>query len=114
MGLKPRIHVPAAVGRLRRSRPPHSKRKLAKPRVLSSSHRRRSTHIGGGASVSDKLDALRNLVPSQNAEMINPDQDLFEETADYIVLLKTQVLVLQKLVDLYGSNTPQENQAAAV
>ncbi|KAL7141070.1 hypothetical protein ABFS83_08G029800 [Erythranthe nasuta] len=112
MGLKPRIHVPTAVGRLRR-RQPYSKRKLAKPRVLCS-RRRRSSHIGGGASVSEKLDALRNLVPSQNAEMIKPDQDLFEETADYIVLLKTQVLVLQKLVDLYGSNTPQENQAAAV
>ncbi|KAL7101004.1 hypothetical protein ACP275_08G030000 [Erythranthe tilingii] len=112
MGLKPRIDIPTAVGRLRR-RPPHSKRRLAKPRVLCSRHRR-STHICGGASVSDKLDALRNLVPSQNAEKIKPDNDLFEETADYIVLLKTQVLVLQKLVDLYGSKTPQENQAAAV
>ncbi|CAI9752736.1 unnamed protein product [Fraxinus pennsylvanica] len=61
----------------------------------------------GGLSVPDKLEALKNLIPSENGEM-KPDQ-LFQKTADYIVLLNTQVLVLQKLIDFYGSQ-PQENQ----
>ncbi|KAL2523040.1 uncharacterized protein Fot_26968 [Forsythia ovata] len=63
----------------------------------------------GGPSVSDKLEALKNLIPSENGEM-KPDL-LFQETADYIVLLNTQVFVLQKLIDFYGSQ-PQENQNA--
>lgn len=67
-------------------------------------------HGGGGRigpciSVSEKLEALKQLIPANNGE-IKPDQ-LFKETADYIVLLRTQVFVLQKLVDFYGSNTDQ-------
>ncbi|KAF3638465.1 UDP-glucoronosyl/UDP-glucosyl transferase family protein [Capsicum annuum] len=61
--------------------------------------------IGECTSVSEKLEALRQLIPANNGE-IKPDQ-LFEETADYIVLLRTQVFVLQKLVDFYGSNNEQ-------
>lgn len=71
--------------------------------------RRSAALIGGGSSVSDKLEALKNLIPSDNVE-IKADQ-LFQETADYIVLLKTQVFVLQKLIDFYGSQ-PQENPNA--
>ncbi|GFP90401.1 hypothetical protein PHJA_001184000 [Phtheirospermum japonicum] len=69
----------------------------------------RAASIDGGASVADKLEALKNLVPSENNSEIKPDQ-LFQETADYIVLLKTQVFVLQKLIDFYGSQQPQENR----
>ncbi|XP_049383047.1 uncharacterized protein LOC125847480 [Solanum stenotomum] len=58
-----------------------------------------------GGSVSEKLEALKQLIPANNGE-IKADQ-LFKETADYIVLLRTQVFVLQKLVDFYGSNTDQ-------
>ncbi|KAL5704181.1 hypothetical protein ACHQM5_022642 [Ranunculus cassubicifolius] len=57
--------------------------------------------------VSEKLEALKNLIPVKNEEM-KADQ-LFEETADYIVFLKTQVEVLQRLIDLYGSNNGNEN-----
>lgn len=102
MGSKPRIPVSTAVRRLRR-RLSNSSRRLRKRQV--------SRHIGGAASsssVSGKLAALRNLIPSENAADTKPDQ-LFRETADYIVLLKTQVLVLQKLVDFYGSQS-QENR----
>ncbi|CAN4079457.1 unnamed protein product [Withania somnifera] len=61
--------------------------------------------IGPCTSVSEKLEALKQLIPANNGE-IKADQ-LFKETADYIVLLRTQVFVLQKLVDFYGSNTDQ-------
>ncbi|KAL0332144.1 UNVERIFIED_CONTAM: hypothetical protein Scaly_2115900 [Sesamum calycinum] len=78
-------------------------------RRRSSNSKRRPAEacIGGGesSSVSDKLEALRNLIPSQDAEI--KAEQLFKETADYIVLLKTQVLVLQKLVDFYGAPQPQ-------
>ncbi|XP_057771164.1 transcription factor UPBEAT1 [Salvia miltiorrhiza] len=108
MGSKPRIPAPTAVGRLKR-RLSNSSRRLRKRQLCP----RSSTHIGGAAaaaaasSVSGKLAALRNLIPSAIADT-KPDQ-LFRETADYIVLLETQVLVLQKLVDFYGSQS-QENR----
>lgn len=103
MGSKPRIpSVPAAVGRLRR-RQPSSGRRLRKRQL-------RSADVGGGgdaaaSTVSGKLAALRDLIPSESADA-KPEQ-LFRETADYIVLLKTQVHVLQKLVDFYGSQSPE-------
>ncbi|XP_022993697.1 uncharacterized protein LOC111489609 [Cucurbita maxima] len=52
--------------------------------------------------VSAKLEALQSLIPAQSAEARQTEQ-LFKETADYIVLLKTQVVILQKLVDFFGS-----------
>ncbi|GFY84873.1 hypothetical protein Acr_03g0016470 [Actinidia rufa] len=57
------------------------------------------------ASLSDKLEALKSLIPATDGER-NPDE-LFQETADYIVLLKTQILILQRLVDFYASNQNQ-------
>ncbi|XP_009599632.1 transcription factor UPBEAT1-like [Nicotiana tomentosiformis] len=64
-----------------------------------------SGRIGPCTSISEKLEALKQLIPANNGE-IKVDQ-LFQETADYIVLLRTQVFVLQKLVDFYGSTTDQ-------
>ncbi|XP_047313390.1 uncharacterized protein LOC124916684 [Impatiens glandulifera] len=63
------------------------------------------TTVGGGActTISDKLTALKSLIPIQDTEILKSDQ-LFQETANYIVRLKAQVFVLQKLVDFYGSN----------
>ncbi|OIT07799.1 hypothetical protein A4A49_19017 [Nicotiana attenuata] len=49
------------------------------------------------ASVSEKLEALKQLLPAGNNGEIKVEQ-LFQETADYIVLLRTQVFILQKLL----------------
>lgn len=95
MGSKPRMSTPAASTTTRKS--PNSSRRLQKP---VERHR-----MSGGASVSDKLEALKSLIPSQSPE-IKPEQ-LFQETADYIALLKTQVFVLQKLIDFYASQHQQ-------
>ncbi|KAG8384628.1 hypothetical protein BUALT_Bualt04G0137700 [Buddleja alternifolia] len=100
MASKPKTSPPTALRRLRRT----SNRRLGKPQVCH--HHRRSAAT---ESVSDKLEALKNLIPSQNDD-VKADQ-LFQETADYIVLLKTQVFVLQKLVDFYGS---QQNSDVVV
>lgn len=66
-------------------------------------------------AVSEKLEALNNLVPPVHIDRgeIKADQ-LFQETAEYIVLLQNQISVLQKLVDFYGSSAgqAQENQIA--
>nr|XP_009796195.1 PREDICTED: transcription factor PAR1-like [Nicotiana sylvestris] len=50
-------------------------------------------------SVSEKLEALKQLLPAlaANNGEIKVDH-LFQETADYIVLLRTQVFILQKLL----------------
>ncbi|KVH92618.1 hypothetical protein Ccrd_005300 [Cynara cardunculus var. scolymus] len=59
------------------------------------------------SSVSDKLQALKNLIPVQEldgAAGIGSADELFQETADYILLLRTRVSILQKLVDFYGSS----------
>ncbi|KAL3844609.1 hypothetical protein ACJIZ3_002012 [Penstemon smallii] len=102
MGLRPRI---SAVKRAKR-KSSNLNRRLNKPQ----SCHRNATHIRAAAaatSVSDKLETLKNLIPSHKPET-KPEQ-LFQETADYIVLLKTQVLVLQKLIDFYGSSQNQDN-----
>ncbi|KAJ6766532.1 TRANSCRIPTION FACTOR IBH1-LIKE 1 [Salix purpurea] len=60
---------------------------------------------------SDKMEALKNLVPAtHNGEIVKADQ-LFQETADYIVLLRTQVLVLKGLIDFYGSSSEKDKAA---
>jgi hypothetical protein len=58
--------------------------------------------------VSDKMEALKNLIPATHNGEVKADQ-LFQETADYIVLLRTQVLVLKGLIDFYGSSTERDN-----
>ena len=57
--------------------------------------------------VSDKLEALKSIIPACTEETVKPDQ-LFQETADYIVLLKTQVVILQRLLQFYGSSTDSD------
>ncbi|KAL3632824.1 hypothetical protein CASFOL_025808 [Castilleja foliolosa] len=70
---------------------------LAGPNWRSQGHEKFSIAASGrsqghidGASVSDKLEALKNLITSENKAEIKPDQ-LFQDTADYIVMLKTQL-----------------------
>ncbi|KAJ4707335.1 Transcription factor like [Melia azedarach] len=69
--------------------------------------------------VSDKLEALKNLIPGSHFNGREDEEDdqnvkaenLFRETADYIILLRTRVVVLQRLIKFYGSaNTTEENQ----
>ena len=55
------------------------------------------------------MEALKNLIPArEGGEIVKADQ-LFQQTADYIVLLRTQVVVLQKLIDFYGSDETEKN-----
>ncbi|XAR51671.1 hypothetical protein NMG60_11006365 [Bertholletia excelsa] len=91
---------------MRRTRRPNSQKRLCRDRksstpcvIVGSSHE--------FCSVSDKLEALKSLIPAQEGEM--KAEQLFQETANYIVLLKTQILILQKLVDLYGSGDQNLN-----
>ena len=88
---------PIAKMRRRRSRRPNAR--------LCCRVRRGSRSFGNGgdssSKVSDKLEALRSLVPVHNGD-IQADQ-LFQETADYIVLLRKQVVILQRLIQFYGS-----------
>ncbi|TKY50193.1 hypothetical protein E2542_SST27650 [Spatholobus suberectus] len=58
--------------------------------------------------LSQKLEALKNLIPTHSGDAVKPDQ-LFKETAEYIVLLRTRVVVLQKLVEYYGNSNENEN-----
>ncbi|KAJ9173206.1 hypothetical protein P3X46_016369 [Hevea brasiliensis] len=75
----------------------------------------RSTSNGGRScsKVSDKLEALKNLIPPHSREIVKDDQ-LFQETANYILLLRTQVFVLQRLIEFYGSNTTDPNTNAVL
>ncbi|KAB1211513.1 hypothetical protein CJ030_MR6G013255 [Morella rubra] len=84
-----------------------TRRTSSSRRLLARSRRaRRSCFNNGGGTcseVSDKLEALKSLIPSHYGEIVKPDQ-LFQETADYIVFLRTQVVILQRLIELYGSS----------
>ncbi|XP_047310834.1 uncharacterized protein LOC124914351 [Impatiens glandulifera] len=76
------------------------------------------------AAISDKLTALKSLIPksiqtagesvkgspSSSSEQ-QQQSTLFQDTANYIVLLKSQVLLLQSLLDFY--DTPSQPIAAA-
>ena len=64
------------------------------------------------SDLSYKLEALEKLIPPQNGEIVKAEQ-LFKETADYIVLLKSRVVILQKLIEYYG-NSNSENQNAVL
>ncbi|KAL8193478.1 hypothetical protein R6Q57_026613 [Mikania cordata] len=81
-----------AASHCRRSRPRHKKSTITRT-----------------SSVSDKLEALKNLIPTQEIDGaddgVSSADKLFKETADYILLLRTQVSMLQKLVDFYGASS---------
>ncbi|CAI9753662.1 unnamed protein product [Fraxinus pennsylvanica] len=67
-----------------RVRSSNSCKNLCKPGINT-----RSTHIDrnhGGRSISDKLQALKCLIPSHNENA--KAEELFEETANHIVLLE--------------------------
>ncbi|XP_047321043.1 uncharacterized protein LOC124925115 [Impatiens glandulifera] len=83
-------------------------------RTKAEKRKKGSSSDGTCSSVSDKLIALKSLIPTQDQdrEIVKAEQ-LFQETANYIVRLKAQVFVLQRLVDLYGSNQ-EEDQIDAV
>ncbi|KAI5665720.1 hypothetical protein M9H77_15573 [Catharanthus roseus] len=116
MGSRPRksyTNTAVPERRTRRRSQSHRNRVCSKPQKIS---RTIDGNNGGVASVSDKLEALKNLVPVHidEGEDIKADE-LFRETADYIVLLRTQILVLQKLINFYGcpsSNQDDQNQNA--
>uniref|UniRef100_A0A7C9CRS7 Uncharacterized protein n=1 Tax=Opuntia streptacantha TaxID=393608 RepID=A0A7C9CRS7_OPUST len=71
----------------------------------------------GADSLEEKLEALNNLLPNstqnqllatfgggtRGEEFMTAENDLFRRTSDYIVLLRAQVFVLEKLIDSYSS-----------
>lgn len=100
---------------LRRTRTKLLRRRRA-AHAISSYCRSRSSFVSNNGKVSAKLEALKNLIPS--GQVNNGDDDnktvkadqLFQETADYIILLRTRVLILQSLIQFYGSATSMEDQ----
>lgn len=76
-----------------------------------------------GEIFSEKLGALKSLLPPSSTTEKTTEQSLhveeesdggeteqlFQETADYIVRLRNQVVVLQKLIEIYGSSDQTED-----
>ncbi|KAK4767596.1 hypothetical protein SAY86_015346 [Trapa natans] len=66
--------------------------------------------------VSEKLESLRSLIPAgrdrdrgSEEDAVAPAADrLFLETADYILGLRAQVVVLQRLIQLYGCDCSED------
>ncbi|GMI67441.1 hypothetical protein HRI_000413400 [Hibiscus trionum] len=90
-------------------------RKMARKRVVCSRKRRRIWNYCSkrGEEISDKLEALKSLIPCNGAVKV---EQLFQETADYIITLKTQAFVLQKLIEFYdhGDGSKHEKQVPIV
>ncbi|GAV65695.1 hypothetical protein CFOL_v3_09209, partial [Cephalotus follicularis] len=100
---------------LRRTRRRRRRRaRVSRGRILSHharACRARRSNVDGGSTwskLSNKLQALKNLIPASNGEMVKADQ-LFQQTADYIVLLRTQVAILRRLIEFYGSCETNNN-----
>ncbi|KAK9272176.1 hypothetical protein L1049_002547 [Liquidambar formosana] len=110
MGSRPKIPMMSSLRkrRSRRRRRSNSSQKRAYPIRCRGG---RSFVTGGGdqCGVSDKLQALKNLIPAQHDNGEIKADRLFQETADYILLLRTQVGVLQRLIQFYGSSENNDN-----
>lgn len=64
--------------------------------------------------VAERLEALRNLVPARTGSAKEKEKEtatdrLFEETAEYILLLRSQVAVLQRLVAVACMDKSDDN-----
>ncbi|CAN6574660.1 hypothetical protein EV1_044843 [Malus domestica] len=113
MSSAPGNYLKATLAGRRRRRRNTSRRRLmprrcrAPVRSFNSGDRKRRC----SKAVSAKLETLKTLVnPTHVGKSLKADE-LFQETADYIVLLRTQVVILQRLVEFYGSSE-KENVAA--
>ncbi|KAG7548508.1 hypothetical protein ISN44_As12g036900 [Arabidopsis suecica] len=91
-------------------------------RSKKNGNKRTNVSSCGGDKFSEKLQALKSLLPpatttepSRQDAYVEEDsgsgvtEQLFQETADYIVRLRTQVVVLQKLIEIYGSSDQTED-----
>ncbi|KAE8695750.1 UDP-glucoronosyl/UDP-glucosyl transferase family protein [Hibiscus syriacus] len=95
---------------------------MARKRVSCSNKRRRicNNSFKPREVISDKLEALKSLIPCNVGNGSNEEvkvEQLFQETADYIITLKTQAFVLQKLIDFYdhsGNGFKNEEQLPIV
>uniref|UniRef100_A0A5B6ZTC9 BHLH domain-containing protein n=1 Tax=Davidia involucrata TaxID=16924 RepID=A0A5B6ZTC9_DAVIN len=105
MGSSPKSSVSRPMRRRPNSQRQRFHRAQKVSRTVVNGRGRRICSSPACSSVSDKLEALKNLIPAHSGE-IKADQ-LFQETADYIVLLRTRVLILQRLIDFYGSSEDQ-------
>ncbi|KAG7559251.1 hypothetical protein ISN45_Aa05g008490 [Arabidopsis thaliana x Arabidopsis arenosa] len=64
----------------------------------------------GGKKVTEKLLALKSLLPPPANVSGGETEELFKETADYIVRLRTQVMVLKKLIEIYDNSSDQKKE----
>ncbi|KAL2335451.1 hypothetical protein Fmac_016664 [Flemingia macrophylla] len=92
--------------RIRRRRHPPQHRKIASSIATFKVPMQKCNNHHHG--LSQKLEALKNLIPTHTADTVKPDQ-LFKETADYIVLLRTRVALLQNLIDFYANHAHNHN-----
>nr|DAD31431.1 TPA_asm: hypothetical protein HUJ06_010282 [Nelumbo nucifera] len=91
---------------LRRKR---NSRRRFRPRLCGVRKRLTNTADGGRVQVgiSQKLQALKSLIPARDGEM--KTERLFKETAEYIVFLRAQVEILQRLIEFYGTDEKQKS-----
>ncbi|RID65763.1 hypothetical protein BRARA_D00941 [Brassica rapa] len=100
----------------------------------SKKHGSRRSHVSSRASIirncsgnsgdkfTEKLQALKSLLPPSETNKTDHNrhveekpnsgetEQLFQETADYIVRLRNQVIVLQKLIEIYGSSSSSDQK----
>ncbi|KAF3582087.1 hypothetical protein DY000_02033533 [Brassica cretica] len=79
-----------------------------------------SRRSNSGDKFTEKLQALKSLLPPSETNKTDHNrhveekpnsgetEQLFQETADYIVRLRNQVIVLQKLIEIYGSSSSSD------
>ncbi|KAG6473354.1 hypothetical protein ZIOFF_067269 [Zingiber officinale] len=74
---------------------------------------RKQSLASSSKAVAQRLEALRSLIPQRDSgakeEAAAAADRLFEETAEYILLLRTKVAVLKRLVDVYSPGITVKN-----
>ncbi|KAJ8486551.1 hypothetical protein OPV22_019036 [Ensete ventricosum] len=85
---------------------------LKRSRICYDIHGRRKQSPAAVGAVKERLHALRKLIPRKTdsvKEKETATDRIFEETAEYILLLKAQVEVLKLLVDFHSPSCMEKN-----
>nr|KYP60385.1 hypothetical protein KK1_022789 [Cajanus cajan] len=97
-----KLSIKRATRRRRRRRQPPQQRKISSSIATFKPMQKCNNGL------SQKLQALKSLIPTHHGDTVIPDQ-LFKETADYIVFLRTRVALLHKLIEYYGNHNHNHN-----
>lgn len=81
------------------------KRSIRRRRSNVSSVMKKRRSRSSSTRLDQRVSTLRNLVPNDDDDNVRSLEQLFTQTADYILSLQTRVRLMKTLVDVFGSSS---------